>query len=49
MNGLEWTMLILAAMIGATLFAAIGLVLLTLLLGDVSERLAQTDEAHRDS
>ncbi|MFT4065322.1 hypothetical protein [Paraburkholderia sp.] len=49
MNGLVLTMLILAAMIGAFLFAAIGAMLLALLLADVSDRLARNDEIHRDS
>jgi hypothetical protein len=48
MNGLVWTMLILAAMIGAFLFATLGAVLLALLLANVSNRLAHTDENHRD-
>ncbi|SMG44268.1 hypothetical protein [Paraburkholderia susongensis] len=49
MNGVAWTMLILAAMIGAFLFAAIGVVLLVLLLASVSNRLTRNDEEHRDS
>ena len=47
MNGLAWTMLVLAAMIGAFLFATIGAVLLALLLASVSNRLTRHDE-HRD-
>jgi hypothetical protein len=37
-------MLILAALIGAFLFATIGVLMLALLLAQVSERLARTDE-----
>ncbi|MFM0737817.1 hypothetical protein PQQ51_11295 [Paraburkholderia xenovorans] len=47
MNGLAWTMLVLAAMIGAALFATIGAVLLALLLASISERLTKND-AHYD-
>jgi hypothetical protein len=49
MNGLSWTMLILASMIGAFLLVTIGVVLLALLFGNVSDRLASNDEARRDS
>ncbi|MCC8391838.1 hypothetical protein LJ656_04485 [Paraburkholderia sp. MMS20-SJTR3] len=49
MNGVGWIVLILAALIGAFLFAAISAVLLALLLANVSERLERTDEARRDS
>ncbi|NML30802.1 hypothetical protein [Paraburkholderia antibiotica] len=49
MNGLAWIMLILAAMIGAFLFATIGVVVLTLLFANVSDRLARTDDTRRDS
>jgi uncharacterized protein involved in cysteine biosynthesis len=48
MNALIWLTLILAAMIGALLFTTIGALLLALLLGNVSDRLARTDEHHRD-
>ncbi|WP_178392110.1 hypothetical protein [Burkholderia sp. SRS-W-2-2016] len=48
MNGVAWIMLILAALIGAFLFATISAVLLTLLLANVSERLERTDEARRE-
>jgi integral membrane sensor domain MASE1 len=48
MNGLVWTVLILAAMIGAFLFATIGVVALALLLANVSDRIARNDEIHRD-
>jgi hypothetical protein len=48
MNGLAWTMLILAAMIGALLFATLGAIFLALLLANVSERLMQNDDDHRD-
>jgi hypothetical protein len=49
MNGLAWTMLILAAMIGAFLFATLAVVVLALLLANVSERLMRNDDDHRDS
>lgn len=49
MNGLAWIMLILAAMIGAFLFATIGAILLALLLASVSERLTRDDDNQRDS
>ncbi|QXE07167.1 hypothetical protein BJG93_35000 [Paraburkholderia sprentiae WSM5005] len=49
MNGISWTLLILATMIGGFLFAMIGVVLLALLLGDVSNRLSSNDETRRDS
>jgi len=49
MNGLTWTMLILAALIGAILFAAIGTALFTLLLASVSGRLGHADEARHGS
>lgn len=49
MNGFSWTMLILAAMIGAFLLVTIGVVVLALLLGDVSDRLSSNDETRRDS
>ncbi|WP_186307969.1 hypothetical protein [Paraburkholderia sp. BCC1884] len=48
MNGLAWTMLVLAAMIGAFLFATIGAVLLALLLGSVSDRITKDDDHHRE-
>ncbi|WP_233828403.1 hypothetical protein [Paraburkholderia sp. ZP32-5] len=48
MNGLVWTVLILAAMIGALLFVTIGVVVFALLLANVSGRLARNDEIHRD-
>ncbi|MGF6769086.1 uncharacterized protein involved in cysteine biosynthesis [Paraburkholderia sp. GAS199] len=48
MNGLAWTMLVLAAMIGAFLFATVGAVLLALLLGNVSERLTKDDASHHE-
>jgi hypothetical protein len=49
MNGLAWTMLILAAMIGAFLFATLAAVALALLLANVSERLMRNDDDHRES
>lgn len=48
MNGLAWTMLVLAAMFGALLFATIGAILLALLLGSVSSRLTKDDDHHRE-
>lgn len=48
MNGLAWMMLVLAAMIGAFLFATIGAVLLALFLASVSNRLTRNDDHHRD-
>jgi len=48
MNGLVWTVLILAAMIGALLFVAIGVVVFALLVANVSSRLAHNDENHRE-
>jgi uncharacterized protein involved in cysteine biosynthesis len=48
MNGLAWTMLVLAAMVGAFLFATIGAILVALLLGNVSDRLTRHDDHHRD-
>jgi hypothetical protein len=42
-------MLILAAMIGAFLLVTIGVVVLALLLGNVSDRLSSNDETRRDS
>ncbi|MDR6407645.1 hypothetical protein [Paraburkholderia terricola] len=48
MSGLAWTMLVLAAMIGAFLFATIGAVALVLLLANVSGRLARHDDNRRD-
>jgi integral membrane sensor domain MASE1 len=47
MTVLSWAMLILAAMIGAFLFATIGALVLALLLAQVSDRLAHNDE-HRN-
>lgn len=47
MSGFEWIMLVLAAMVGAFLFATIGAVLLALFLANVSGRLTREDE-HRD-
>lgn len=44
MTGLAWAMLILAAMIGAFLFATMSAVGIALLLADVSDRLARSDE-----
>jgi integral membrane sensor domain MASE1 len=41
-------MLVLAAMVGAFLFATIGAVLLALLLASVSSRLTEDDEHRRD-
>ncbi|EIF28302.1 hypothetical protein BCh11DRAFT_03690 [Burkholderia sp. Ch1-1] len=48
MNGLAWMMLVLAAMIGAFLFATIGAILLALFLANVSGRLTRNDDHHRD-
>jgi integral membrane sensor domain MASE1 len=48
MSGLAWTMLVVAAMAGAFLFATIGAVLLALLLASVSNRLTEDDEHRRD-
>jgi hypothetical protein len=48
MNGLTWTLLVLAAMVGAFLFATIGAILVGLLLANVSDRLTRDDEHHRD-
>ncbi|WP_167397509.1 hypothetical protein [Paraburkholderia aromaticivorans] len=48
MSGLAWTMLVLAAMIGAVLFATLGAVLLALFLASVSSRLTRNDDHHRD-
>ncbi|MFL9897508.1 hypothetical protein PQR75_03495 [Paraburkholderia fungorum] len=48
MNGLAWTMLVLAAMVGAFLFATIGAILVALLLANVSDRLTRDDEHHPD-
>ncbi|MFM0169976.1 hypothetical protein [Paraburkholderia sediminicola] len=48
MNGLAWMMLILAAMIGAFLFATIGAIVLALFLASVSSRLTRHDDHHRD-
>ncbi|MFM0733338.1 hypothetical protein PQQ52_22950 [Paraburkholderia sediminicola] len=48
MSGLAWTMLVLAAMAGAFLFATLGAILIALLLASVSERLTRDDEHHRD-
>ncbi|RKE26208.1 hypothetical protein B0G76_7820 [Paraburkholderia sp. BL23I1N1] len=48
MNGLAWTMLVLAAAVGAFLFATIGAILVALLLASVSNRLARTDEHRQD-
>ncbi|MFM0003816.1 MULTISPECIES: hypothetical protein [Paraburkholderia] len=48
MSGLAWMMLILAAMIGAFLFATIGAIVLALLLTSVSSRLTRDDDQHRD-
>lgn len=47
MNSLVWLMLTLASMFGAFLFAAIGVILLALLLANVSTQLARNDE-YRD-
>lgn len=44
MNSLSWALLILAAMVGAFLFAAVGAATLALLLAQVSDRLARSDE-----
>jgi integral membrane sensor domain MASE1 len=49
MNGLAWTMLVLAAMIGALLFATVGAIILALLLANVSGRLTKDDAHRRDS
>ncbi|HYS63478.1 MAG TPA: hypothetical protein VEN30_06615 [Paraburkholderia sp.] len=48
MSGLAWTMLVLAAMFGAFLFATIIAIVLALLLANVSNRLTRHDENHRD-
>jgi ABC-type transport system involved in cytochrome c biogenesis permease component len=48
MNGLAWTMLVLAAMVGAFLFATIGAILVALLLANVSGRLTRDDEHRGD-
>ncbi|MFM0346971.1 hypothetical protein [Paraburkholderia sp. RL17-347-BIC-D] len=48
MSGLAWMMLILAAMIGAFLFATIGAIVLALLLTSVSSRLTRDDDQRRD-
>jgi integral membrane sensor domain MASE1 len=48
MNGLAWTMLVLAAMVGAFLFATIGALLVALLLANVSNRLTRDDEHRHD-
>ncbi|SOE68163.1 hypothetical protein SAMN05446635_3231 [Burkholderia sp. OK233] len=48
MNGLAWTMLVLAAMVGAFLFATVGAILVALLLANVSNRLTRDDEHHDD-
>ncbi|WP_165848105.1 hypothetical protein [Paraburkholderia lacunae] len=48
MNGLAWTMLVLAAMIGALLFATVGAIILALLLANVSGRLTRDDADRRD-
>jgi integral membrane sensor domain MASE1 len=48
MSGLAGMMLILAAMIGAFLFATIGAIVLALLLTSVSSRLTRDDDHHRD-
>ncbi|MCX4149907.1 MULTISPECIES: hypothetical protein [Paraburkholderia] len=48
MNGLAWTMLVLAAMVGAFLFATVGAILVALLLANVSSRLTRDDEHHGD-
>jgi hypothetical protein len=47
MNGFAWTMLIMAAMVGAFLFVAIGAILLVLLLASVSDTLTRNDDDHR--
>ncbi|HEY2024682.1 hypothetical protein [Paraburkholderia sp.] len=47
MNGLVWTVLILAAMVGALLVVTIGMAVLALLFANVSSRLAHNDEVHR--
>jgi len=46
MNGFAWTMLIMAAMVGAFLFVAIGAILLVL-LASVSDKLTRNDDDHR--
>ncbi|MFL9865153.1 hypothetical protein PQR67_13325 [Paraburkholderia fungorum] len=48
MSGLAWTMLVLAAMAGAFLFATLGAFLFALLLAGVSSRLTEDDEHRRD-
>jgi uncharacterized protein involved in cysteine biosynthesis len=48
MNGLAWVTLILAAMIGAFLFATIGAVVLALFLTSVAGRLTRHDDHHHD-
>ncbi|CAE6810983.1 hypothetical protein R69927_06760 [Paraburkholderia domus] len=48
MNGLAWTMLVLAAMAGAFLFATVGAILVALLLANVSNRLTRDDAHHHD-
>jgi hypothetical protein len=47
MNGLVWTVLILAAMVGALLAVTTGVAVLALLCANVSSRLARHDELHR--
>lgn len=48
MNGLAWTMMVLAAMTGAFLFATVGAVLVALLLANVSNRLTRGDDHPHD-
>ncbi|MFM0208806.1 hypothetical protein PQQ96_15485 [Paraburkholderia sediminicola] len=43
MSGLAWTMMVLAAMAGAFIFATVGAVLVALLLANVSNRLTRND------
>lgn len=48
MNGLAWTLLVLAAMIGAVLCVIVGALVLVLLLANISERLTKDDHADHD-
>ena len=45
MTGLAWAMLLLAAMIGAFLFATMSALGIALLLAEVSDRLARSDDS----
>ncbi|CAB3638332.1 hypothetical protein [Paraburkholderia rhynchosiae] len=48
MNGLTWIMLVLAAIIGACMFAAIGAVLFIVMLAYVSDQLTRDDDNRGD-